>query len=53
MSAATLRLVFLILAIIAAVVFTVMAFDWVWGSYSHPFGFLGLAVGFGLASRLP
>lgn len=51
MSAATLRLIFLILGIAAAVVFTVVGFDWV--TVDHPFGWLGLAVTFGLASRLP
>jgi hypothetical protein len=34
-----------------AAIFTVMAFDWI--TYEHPFGFLGLAVTSGLASRLP
>jgi hypothetical protein len=49
----TIRLTSLILAIICAVVFTVMAFGWIWDTFDHPYGFLGLAVTFGLASRLP
>jgi hypothetical protein len=45
------KLIFLVLAIICAAIFTFCAFDWF--TYEHPFGFLGLAVTFGLASRLP
>jgi hypothetical protein len=47
----TYHLVLLAFAIVFAAIFTVMAFDWV--KFDYPFGFLGLAVTFGLASRLP
>lgn len=42
----------LLLAILFAIVFTCAAFDWLIHP-EHPFGWLGLAVTFGLASRLP
>lgn len=48
---ATIRIVLLVLAIVCAVVFTLFGFDWI--SSDHPFGWLGLAVALGLASRLP
>jgi hypothetical protein len=45
------KLIFLIVAIICAAVFTVVGFGWV--TVDNPFGWLGLALTFGLASRLP
>ena len=44
-------LIFLIVAIVCAVIFTLMGFDVI--SSDKSFGWLGLAVTFGLASRVP
>lgn len=46
----TVRRVLLLLAIVCALVFTLVGFDWLISS-DHPAGFLGLAIALGLASR--
>lgn len=45
------HLVLLAFAIVFGAIFTLIAFDVI--TYDKPFGFLGLAVTLGLASRLP
>lgn len=47
----TWHLFLLVVAIVCAVIFTLMGFDII--SSDKSFGWLGLAVTFGLASRLP